>query len=206
VDLDRLETAQVDEMFEKFKDTKAIIFDVRGYPRGTVFEIAPRLTEARTPVAALFSSRLGMSEAALLGDGRESAWRIDSQRLAATGKPRYKGKTVMLIDQRAVSHAEHTGLLLEAATGTKFIGSATAGANGDVRTFSVPGGIRIAYSGVGVRHADGRQLQRIGLVPDVEVKPTIKGIREGRDEVLEKALEFLGVVLNEKLTGVGEAR
>ena len=111
----------------------------------------------------------------------------------------------MLIDERAVSHAETTGLFLEAANGTKFIGSATAGANGDVRTLPVPGGIRIVYSGVGVRHADGRQLQRIGLVPDLEVKPTIRGIREGRDEVLEKALEYLGVVLNERLAGVGEA-
>jgi hypothetical protein len=30
------------------------------------------------------------------------------------------------------------------------------------------------------------------LIPDVEVKPTIKGIRAGRDEVLERALAYLG--------------
>ena len=30
--------------------------------------------------------------------------------------------------------------------------------------------------------------QRIGIVPDVKVRPTIAGIREGRDEVLEEAL------------------
>ena len=34
-----------------------------------------------------------------------------------------------------------------------------------------------------VRHIDGRQLQKIGLVPDVEIKPTIEGIRNGKDEV-----------------------
>jgi hypothetical protein len=42
-----------------------------------------------------------------------------------------------------------------------------------------------------VRHADGRQLQRIGLVPDVKVTPTIAGIRAGKDEVLERAIQYL---------------
>jgi hypothetical protein len=31
----------------------------------------------------------------------------------------------------------------------------------------------------------------VGIVPDIVVKPTIKGIKEGRDEVLEKALEMI---------------
>jgi len=34
-------------------------------------------------------------------------------------------------------------------------------------------------------------LQKVGLVPDVFVKPTIKGIRENRDEVLDKAIKYL---------------
>ena len=71
-----------------------------------------------------------------------------------------------------------------------FIGSATCGANGDVTNFIVPGGIQIGFTGQSVRHNDGRQLQRVGLVPHVEVQPTIRGIREGRDEVLEKAIEY----------------
>jgi C-terminal processing protease CtpA/Prc len=30
----------------------------------------------------------------------------------------------------------------------------------------------------------------VGVVPDVPVERTIKGVREGRDEYLEKALEI----------------
>ena len=97
----------------------------------------------------------------------------------------------MLIDERAQSQAEHTGLFLEAACGTTFIGSHTAGANGDVTNTVLPGGLIVRFSGHDVCHADGRQLQRIGLVPHLEVKPTIRGIREGRDEVLEHAITFL---------------
>ena len=97
----------------------------------------------------------------------------------------------MLIDERAMSQAEHTGLFFEAANGTKFIGSHTTGANGDQTNFCVPGGIIIMFTGQAVRHADGRQLQRIGLVPDIEVRPTIEGIQNGKDEVLEAAIQYL---------------
>jgi hypothetical protein len=50
--------------------------------------------------------------------------------------------------------AEHTGLFFEAVNSTKFIGSATEGANGDVTNLSVPGGIYVGFSGQGVWHAD----------------------------------------------------
>jgi C-terminal processing protease CtpA/Prc len=107
------------------------------------------------------------------------------------GKPFYRGKTVMLIDERAISQSEHTGLFFEAPNGTTVIGSPAIGANGDVTTLTVPGGIVISFSGHDARHADGRQLQRVGLIPQIEVRPTIRGIREGRDEVLERAQKYL---------------
>jgi C-terminal processing protease CtpA/Prc len=46
-------------------------------------------------------------------------------------------------------------------------------------------------SSVGIYYPDGRETQRIGIVPDIEVKPTIQGIRVGRDELLEKAIEII---------------
>ena len=97
----------------------------------------------------------------------------------------------MLIDERTISQAEHTGLFLEAANGTKFIGSPTQGANGDVTGLSLPGGMYVQFTGQGVSHADGRQLQRVGLQPDIEVLPTLAGIRAGRDEVLDAAIDYL---------------
>jgi C-terminal processing protease CtpA/Prc len=46
-------------------------------------------------------------------------------------------------------------------------------------------------TGIGVYYPDGKETQRIGIVPDVEVKPTIEGLRSKRDEVLEKAIEII---------------
>jgi C-terminal processing protease CtpA/Prc len=76
-----------------------------------------------------------------------------------------------------------------------FIGSPTNGANCDVTDLVLPGGIYVGFSGHDVRHADGRQLQRVGIQPYVRVGPTPRGIREGRDEVLEAAVNHLASAL-----------
>ncbi len=206
VDLDGLMPEGVDAMFEKIRNTRAIIFDMRGYPQGTAWLIAPRLTDRRNVAAARFRRPLALAPEGMWGDVTtlDAAWDF-LQYLPESDKWKYHGQTVMLIDERTMSQAEHAGLFLEAADGTKFIGSRSAGADGDVTNITVPGGIVISFSGQAIRHADGRPVQRVGLIPDIEVKPTIAGIRAGRDEVLERALEYL-VGAGHALHNVGEAR
>jgi C-terminal processing protease CtpA/Prc len=186
VDLERLSVPMVDSMFDVLRDTKAIIFDMRGYPQGTAWPIAPRLTNRTNVTGARFQRPLVMSP----DSTQWSAYAFD-QLLPRTTKARYLRPTVMLIDERTVSQAEHTGLFFEAANGTKFVGSPTMGANGDVTAVVLPGGLVASFSGHDVRHADGRQLQRLGLQPHVLVRPTIAGIRAGRDEVLMRAIQFV---------------
>ncbi len=187
-DLTRLDGSMVDGMFEKFKDTQTVILDMRGYPKD-VWGMWAYLGEGKPPINAIFQLPVVMFPDA--PSFQRSITQTLFQRMPATRKWKYKGKTVMLIDERAQSASEHNGLILEVTNGTKFVGSPSAGANGNVTFFWVPGGIRIVFTGWAVRHADGRQLQRIGLVPDIEVRPTIAGIRSGRDEVLDKAVEYV---------------
>jgi hypothetical protein len=189
VDLDRLPIAMVDSAFRVLANTKAIVFDDRGYPLGTVWSIAPRLSTHPEPTVAAKFRRLIVSSP---DTARTRVYEFDQPIAPARTVPKYTGRTVMLVDERAISHAEHTGLFLEAANGTTFIGSSTMGANGDVTIFALPGSLTISFTGHDVRHADGRQLQRVGLQPQVTVMPTIAGIRAGRDEVLEAASRYLG--------------
>ena len=46
-------------------------------------------------------------------------------------------------------------------------------------------------SGIGVYYLDGTETQRVGIIPDIALRPTIKGIRQGKDELLEKAQEWI---------------
>jgi C-terminal processing protease CtpA/Prc len=188
VDLERLEPSQVDAMFEKLAGTRGIVFDMRGYPHGIAWFLAAHLkTDPAPAVAALTSTMLVapptyQDEAHI--DSRQTLTVVPSMK-------KYTGKTVMLIDDRAMSAAEHTGLMLEAANGTKFVGSPSAGANGYTTWVCLPGNLCVTFSGAGVRHGDGRQLQRVGLQPDIPVRPTIAGVRAGTDEVLERAVTYL---------------
>jgi C-terminal processing protease CtpA/Prc len=192
IDLARLPRAEAHKAMDAMMNTPAIIFDMRGYPNGTAWEIAPRLTEKQGVTAALF--RRPVQSATNFGDEDLQGGTPDyvfEQKLPPARGAVYKGKVVMLINQDAISQAEHTCLFFESATNVTFVGSPTNGANGDVTNLVLPGGIYVSFSGQGVSHADGRQLQRLGVQPHIRVEPTIKGIREARDEVLEAAMKFL---------------
>ena len=80
---------------------------------------------------------------------------------------------------------------MRASKKTTVIGSTTAGADGNVSRIDLPGGMRTMISGIGVYYPDGTETQRVGIVPDVVVQPTIEGIKNGRDEVLEKAIQII---------------
>lgn len=189
VDLARLQLGEVDKMFETINKTSATIFDLRGYPHGTAWDIAPRLTEKQEPVAAVFSRPFW--DATSLGDEHELSSYTFAQKLPKAKGNIYRGKVVMLINEDAVSHSEHSGLFFEAATNVTFIGTPTVGANGDVTRMVLPGGLVVGFSGHDVRHADGRQLQRLGIQPHIKAEPTIRGIIEQRDEILEAAIAHL---------------
>lgn len=217
VDLERLPEVRVDEMFEAFKDTQGIVFDLRGYPRFTGWPIAARITDRPSkyawhrffPLAVYPDAVIGSSARAMpsfagvpVMDNRV----VQSSYLGLTKaeKWHYGGRTVALIDERAMSSPELTAILLKTANGTVLVGSRTTGATGIRTIFSLPGGIRGSYSSSLIEFADGRAAQGKGVPPDIEVRPTIEGIRAGRDEVLEAALKHLGV--GERVHGLAEAR
>jgi C-terminal processing protease CtpA/Prc len=103
----------------------------------------------------------------------------------------YKGKVIIIVNEVTQSQAEYTAMALRVAPGAIVIGSTTAGADGNVSELILPGSIRTMISGIGIYYPDGKETQRTGIVPDIEVKPTINGILAGKDEVLEKAIELI---------------
>jgi len=195
IDLERLPYTEADAALDAVMGTPAIIFDMRGYPKGTAWSIAPRLVKTppvRPVVGALFRPPLRDATALSAGPKEPFFGQFTfEQTLSETTKSRYQGQVVVLIDAWAISQAEHTCLLFAAATDVTFIGSPTNGANGDITNMVLPGNLVVSFTGQEVRFAGGRQLQRVGVQPHIIVRPTIAGIRADRDEVLEAAIEYL---------------
>lgn len=103
----------------------------------------------------------------------------------------YKGKKIILVNEFTQSQAEFLAMKYRCAPNTLIVGSTTAGADGNVSFFSLPGGLYTSISGLGVYYPNGQCTQRIGILPDLEVKPSIEDIQHGIDRALKKAIGIL---------------
>ncbi len=103
----------------------------------------------------------------------------------------YRGKVVIIVNENTISQAEFTAMALQKAPKATVLGSTTAAADGNVSFIQLPGNIITAITGLGVYYEDGRETQRVGVDIHTICRPTIAGIKDGRDELLEKALELL---------------
>ncbi len=103
----------------------------------------------------------------------------------------YQGKKVILINEATQSHAEFMAMKYRCTPNTIVMGSTTTGADGNCSYLILPGNFRATFTGLGVYYPDKSETQQVGILPDIEVKSTIQGIRQGRDEVLEAAIKYL---------------
>lgn len=159
--------------------TKGLIIDIRNYPSEfVVFTLGQLLVAERTTFVRF-------TEVSLDNPG---AFHFTASATLVPQAPRYTGKVVILVDEISQSQAEYTTMAFRTAPGAIVLGSTTAGADGNVSLISLPGAQSSYISGLGVFYSDERPTQRIGIIPDLEVLPTIAGIRAGRDELIEEAL------------------
>jgi hypothetical protein len=103
----------------------------------------------------------------------------------------FQGKIIVLVNEITQSSAEFHVMSFQAHPNTTVIGSTTAGADGNVVTINLPGGLTSRFSSIGVYYPDGSPTQQVGVHIDHFVTPTIDGILSGKDEVLEHALNLL---------------
>lgn len=102
IDLVELEAPEVDEAMKAVAGTRALIFDDRGYPKGTAFKIGPMLDVKHPPGVAQFFEPLVTASP----DAASQAI-FSLQTLGPAQTPVYTRPTVMLIDDQAVSQSEH---------------------------------------------------------------------------------------------------
>ena len=103
----------------------------------------------------------------------------------------YEKPVVILMNERTQSAAEYTIMMFRDADNAVVMGSNSVGSDGNITYVYAPEGNALQFSGIGVLTAEGEQTQRIGLSPDIYVEPTIAGIREGRDELIEAAIQYI---------------
>ncbi|GHU89125.1 hypothetical protein FACS1894155_05410 [Bacteroidia bacterium] len=183
ITLESIKNEDIPVIKKEFINTKGIIIDIRNYPSSNVnIPLGSYFVDKTTPFVKFTKGN---------PDNPGEFTFISLTPDIPKSQETYQGKLVVIVNERTISAAEFTAMAFRAGNNTTIIGSTTAGADGDVAEIALPGGLKTSISGFGIYYPDGGETQRIGIVPDIEVKPTIKGIREGRDELLEKAIEII---------------
>jgi hypothetical protein len=105
--------------------------------------------------------------------------------------PTLQGKTAFLIDARSVGKMELYLMMVEASRQGLLVGTRSAGTAGPVALAQLPADCLLTFTATRTLKPDGAPFQGAGVIPTDEVKPSIEGIREFKDEVLEKAIARL---------------
>ena len=182
ITLQSIKEEDIPKIKEEFNKTKGIIIDLRNYPSTFVpFTLGSYFISSSTPFVKFTNGN---------SDNPGEFTFTDELEIPSKGEA-YKGKLIVIVNELSQSQAEYTAMAFRAGNNTTIIGSTTAGADGNVSVIYLPGGLRTMISGIGIYYPNGEETQRAGIVPDIEVKPTIEGIKQGKDELLERAIELI---------------
>ncbi|WBX98586.1 S41 family peptidase [Chryseobacterium gambrini] len=180
VNMGLIKRSDLNDMFENLKNTESIIFDSRNYPNMTILPLSRLLLpENKIYYEFIFPETNYLSK-----------FYRRKNNIGRNNPDYYKGNVVILVNEVTQSQAETTVMMLKQHPKAKVIGGYTSGANGDVISFNIAG-LKTCFTGLGAYYPDGRETQRIGIIPDIIVRPTVKGIQQGKDEIMERALEYL---------------
>jgi C-terminal processing protease CtpA/Prc len=186
INIGKIKKDSLPVIFKKFTNTKGIIIDIRNYPNEFMpYEMGRYLKPASTPFVKYtgpdFNNPGAFKFIGYINNGPDDSDTIKT----------YSGLVVILVNELTQSSAEYTAMALRTAPRAVVMGSQTAGADGDISRAPFPAGFSSPFSGLGIFYPDGGETQGVGIVPDIFVHPTQQGIAAGKDEVLEKAIDYI---------------
>ncbi|HET9837425.1 MAG TPA: S41 family peptidase [Candidatus Angelobacter sp.] len=182
IDIGRITDADFDAALPQLEKARGIVFDFRGYPRqlGPAFlthlsDHAMTSAQWHIPVV-LWPDRRGMTFE------RGGEWDL------TPAQPLLQAKKAFVTDGRAISYAESCMGIVEAYKLGAIVGGPTAGTNGNVNPFTLPGGYQVAWTGMKVLKHDGSRHHGVGIIPTIPVTRTRAAIAAGHDEFLDRAI------------------
>jgi hypothetical protein len=153
--LGKIKTKYFPQLMKIAEQTKGMIIDLRSYPSEfVVYKMDKYLLPTKNAFVKFSTPKINYPGCFKFGRAIKNG---------GNHKDYYKGKVVILINEITQSQAEFTTMAFRNAPKAIVVGSTTAGADGDMSFFSLPGGIKTGMSGLGVFYPNGKQTQRIDL-------------------------------------------
>lgn len=188
IDYNKISLSEFDEKRHDILGSKALIIDLRGYPDTEMIY--------KEIIALLYPNQMTFVHFHMVDPNYLGNLYTDPYSLGTNNPHYYKGEVISLVNINTGSHTEFCAMAFRLAPKGIVIGSETIGQNGDVVAVPLVGGYEIYYSSIGVHNIDDSETQRIGILADIEVTPTVQSVIDGDDLYLQAALEYLEGVLH----------
>ena len=175
---------QMDYMLEKYQNCYGLILDLRGNGGGAatdIYKIMNRFVETKTKIFTT-KDKAGPGENAF-SDGLDSYLEPHSGR-------RFSRKVAVLCDRGTYSAGSYTSLATKALDKVLLIGDTTGGGLGMPNGGQLPNGWTYRFSITQTLDLQGNNYED-GVPPDVRVILDPADAANGKDSVIEKALEEL---------------
>lgn len=179
IDFDALPPDTWAQLLPTLVRARALIFDFRGATSGAGFTALSHLTDHeidsptwQTPVLPNAGGPAYLA----------TRWTL------RPALPRLTAPVIALLDGQTTGVDETVLQILREHHLGLLVGETSAGANGNDASFRVPGGFEVRFTAMRVVGRDGSIIQGRGITPDKVVHPTVEGIRAGRDEILDAAI------------------
>jgi C-terminal processing protease CtpA/Prc len=184
LDLDKIQDSDFSDALPKLAEAKGIIFDMRGYPHfENPLAFLSHLSESEMTSVQWHLPIVRFPDHKEMEFQRSGEWRI------SPAVAYLKAKKAFITDGRAISFAESIMGIVENYRLGEIVGGPTAGTNGNINHFTLPGGDTIFWTGMKVLKHDGSRHHGIGILPTIPVSRTRAAIASGRDELLDQAIK-----------------
>jgi C-terminal processing protease CtpA/Prc len=183
---------EVEGMLSKARKRPNLIIDLRGNPGGVTDTL-------KYLVGGMFGKEVKIADRV----GRKEK----KPEIAKPLHDIYQGKLVVLVDSRSASAAEVFARVVQLEKRGVVMGDQTAGAVMEARGYSEQvGQDTVAFYGASITDADvimsdGKSLEHTGVTPDQVLLPSPYALANGRDPVLARAAETLGVKVSPEEAG-----
>lgn len=183
VDLGRISEEEFGGLLPRLAAAKGVVFDLR------------RGSNVSNVVLSHLTDRTIMSSSwqvpVVMRPGRRDIQWLTTFWNVGPRAPRLR-KVAVLADARCTGYCETLLAMIEHHRLAAIVGERSGACNGSINRVTLPGGWSAGWTGQRVLKSDGSPLHAAGVAPAVPAARTLRGIAEGRDEAVERAV---GVVL-----------
>lgn len=190
INLDSITTGELKTAFEHGKDKKALVLDLRNYPRnirdtdlsGFLYPKKKKFVKVLFPLSSTPS----------YGDPDGKAplrFILDPFKTGKKNKNYYKGKVILLVDRSTMSKGEYLAMVIQGAPNVTTIGEQTAGAPLNIWTYTLKDGQTTSFTGLGGFYPNGQPVQGAGITLDYVI--TESALNYDPELYLKEALEII---------------